>query len=135
MPRSDIIPIRPDFETTVVNETRWIMADIPSDRMLMERVQEFAPERVPTYTLGEASRIFFGRERRYLSNIISRIKPEDLSNHPWTPPPYVPGARWTMADIEKLSYLLFRLKRISYTRLVTALHLIAWTARAHDIYV
>lgn len=108
---------------------------LPSGR-IMEPILKFNPEvKQPTYSIYEVSRIFFGREKNYIWNIVWSEGWEKLSTHPDAVTPYESGVRWTLDEVERLIRILNDVDRISYTRAVIALHLVAWTARAHDLYV
>lgn len=103
---------------------------------IMAPVLELDPDVVqPTYRIFEVSKIFFGREKRYIYNIILSEGWEKLAQHPDAITPYDRNVRWTLDEVERLIHILNDLGRISYTRTVIALHIVAWTAKAHGLYV
>lgn len=103
---------------------------------IMAPILDLKPDVVqPTYHIYEVSTIFFGANKRFIANIVAKIGWEVISQHPDAIRPYKGGVRWTLDEVERLIHILSDLDGISYTRTVIALHLVAWTAKAHGLYV
>lgn len=103
---------------------------------IMEPVLSIDPNvKQPTYHIYEVSKVFFGAERKFIYNLTVSEGWEKLSTHPLAVTPYSGKVRWTLDEVERLIRILNDVGRISYTRTVIALHIVAWTAKANGLYV
>jgi hypothetical protein len=116
----------------------WIEG-IPSHHLMLERAEDTIPDRLPVYSLGMVARVFFGMTPQALSSLIRRISVEEWAEHPMQLPARnteaLSRSSWTLAEVERVARALFSMEKIQYDRLVIALHLIAWTAKAYGVYV
>ena len=109
---------------------------IPFHRLMLEAVVDFHPSvKMPTYNSYDIDSIFFGFSREYTYKLLHRIDPEEMAKHPWAVPMYSAGQRWTLFEVERLIHILFEMEMISYDRVVIALHIVCWTAKAYGLYV
>ena len=109
---------------------------IPSHHLIMSKAVEYNPKiRQPEYSMGELAKFIFGFSYRRMSAIMKSIEPSEMAKHPWAVPTHTANIRWTLEETERLVHILRDMKKISYDRMVIALHIICWTAKAHGLYV